>query len=518
MPKTTITLYFCATASLTLLFRQYWRDRWRRQAHRPPSPASFPIVGNALSIPSGPQQFAFMELGKQLNSDIIFLNVFGQQILVLNSMQAASELLDKRSAKYSDRDLGAMVTDPTLMDWSTNVLGARYGELWRHYRRLLNNWLNAREVVQFHSLQQHQVRLLLQRLLQGADYPNPFQQVRDEFFYTMACVMFQLAYGYHLQGHDDAWFQQARLTVHRLTEGPLITNFLVNAIPALVYVPDWFPGTGWKRTAKTWKNDKENALNEPYEWTKSQVAAGVAEPSILSALLQEHKLVSNLSPEERDRRLKQLGISIYAGGTDSSANLLVSFVAAMVQNPTSQAKAQEELDHVLGPLTLPTPSDKERLPYVNNLIQEVMRVYPVVPSGVPHVCFEDDTYRGYKIPKGTVVIPNTWAMSRDDTHYPDPEVFNPNRYLSPNVPLVPGFGWGRRKCPGTHLADDSAFVSIASMLSVYNFFKKKDVDGKEIEPKVECGSNALALELRPFDFQYEPRSEKHRQLILESVN
>ncbi|CAE6503274.1 unnamed protein product [Rhizoctonia solani] len=513
MPETTIILYLCVVASIMIIFRQCWRDKWRHQAHRPPSPTSFPIIGNALSIPSGPQQFAFMELGKQLNSDILFLNIFGKQILVLNSVQAASELLDKRSAKYSDRDLGAMITDPSLMDWSANVLGARYGDLWRYYRRLLNNWLNAREVVQFHSLQQHQVRLLLQRLLKGTSSPNPFRQVRDEIRYTMACTMFQLAYGYRLQGPQDPWFQQARLTIHRLTEGPLVTNFLVNALPALVYVPKWFPGAGWKRIAKTWKNDKEKALNEPYEWTKSQLAAGVAEPSILSALLQEHKLVSNLSLEERDRRLKELAIIIYAGGTDTSASLLVSFVAAMVKNPIAQAKAQEELDHVLGPLTLPTLSDKERLPYVRNLIQEVMRIYPVIPSGVPHVCFEDDIYRGYKIPKGTAV-----AMSRDNTHYPDPEVFNPDRFLSANVPLVPGFGWGRRKCPGTHLADDSAFLSIASMLSVYNFFKKRDVKGKEIEPNIECGSNALALELRPFAFEYEPRSDKHRQLILESAN
>ncbi|ELU36526.1 cytochrome P450 domain-containing protein [Rhizoctonia solani AG-1 IA] len=206
----------------------------------------------------------------------------------------------------------------------------------------------------------------------------------------------------------------------------------------------------------------------------------------------------------------------------------------MVQNPSAQLQAQKELDHVLGPVTLPTVTDKERLPYVRNLIQEVMRLYPVLPSGTkeirrtlvgvfiliykfilgfPHACFEDDTYRGCNVLKGTNV-----AMSRDEAYYPDPEVFDPNRYLDPEIPQVPGFGWGRRKCPGTYFADNSAFISIASLLSVFTFSKKLSADGHQIEPSIEQKSNSLVLEFEPFDFKFEPRSEKHRQLILEGIN
>ncbi|KAF8693049.1 cytochrome P450, partial [Rhizoctonia solani] len=509
------TLFYpLVVTSLALLAIQRWRSKGYQKSHGFPSPRSFPIVGNAFSIPSGPQHMAFMTLGKQLNTDVFLLKAFGQSTLVLNSPQAASELLDKRSAKYSDRNLGPMLSDPRLMDWSANAVTARYGDLWRHYRRMLNNWLNAREVVQFHNLQQHQTRLLLRRLLKLSEHSKPFYQVRDEFFYAMASTMFRLAYGYHLQGHNDLWFQRARLAVNHASKAPLMTNFIVNVAPILAYIPDWFPGAGWKRVAKEWRTNKQKALDEPYEWAKSQVATGVAEHSILSVLLQDHNLVSDLSIQERDKRLKELAFVIYAGGTDTSASLLVSFVAAMVQNPSAQLQAQKELDHVLGPVTLPTVADKERLPYVRNLIQEVMRLYPVLPSGVPHACFEDDTYRGCNILKGTNV-----AMSRDEAYYPDPEVFDPNRYLDPEIPQVPGFGWGRRKCPGTYFADNSAFISIASLLSVFTFSKKLSADGHQIEPSIEQKSNSLVLaypsEFEPFDFKFEPRSEKHRQLILE---
>jgi hypothetical protein len=52
-----------------------------------------------------------------------------------------------------------------------------------------------------------------------------------------------------------------------------VLDFLVNAFPALVYIPDWFPGTGWKRTAKAWKAIKQKALEGPYEWVKPQAVS-----------------------------------------------------------------------------------------------------------------------------------------------------------------------------------------------------------------------------------------------------
>jgi cytochrome P450 len=50
-------------------------------------------------------------------------------------------------------------------------------------------------------------------------------------------------------------------------------------------------------------------------------------------------------------------------------------------NPNIQAKAQEELDTVLGQAVLPSILDRERLPYIRNLIDEVLRLYPIFPLG-----------------------------------------------------------------------------------------------------------------------------------------
>ncbi|CAE6412421.1 unnamed protein product [Rhizoctonia solani] len=83
-----------------ILFRSLWYRFGRsRKLRHPPSPLSLPIVGNLFSMPPGTEHIAYMKLGQQLNSDIIYLKMLGQSIIVLNSAQAASDLFEKRSAK-----------------------------------------------------------------------------------------------------------------------------------------------------------------------------------------------------------------------------------------------------------------------------------------------------------------------------------------------------------------------------------------------------------------------------------
>ncbi|KAF8598882.1 cytochrome P450 [Ceratobasidium sp. AG-I] len=458
-------------------------------------------------MPSGQEHLAYLRLGKELNSDIIFLEMLGTNIVVLNSAEAASDLMDKRSALYSGRACPPVLKDPKLFGWQTNP-GLIYGGLWRHHRRMMNHWLNIRAVTQFNDIHERQTRILLGRLLDVSNKPRSFDHVKDEFSLAMAALMFQLTYGYPLDSKSDLFFAGLMETMHHKFEATMYTNFYVNLFPALVHVPDWFPGTGWKRTIRAWGKHKDRAISAPFEWTRDQVEAGVAEPSIIGALLQDHSLTSGLSVEERDNRLQELGMAIFTGGSDANTTVLVNFVAAMVKFPQVQAKAQQEIEELLGLNTLPSISDQARLPYVKNLILELYRWRPVSPTAVPHECLQDDVYRGYDILKGTIM-----AMTRDEKIYGDPEVFNPDRFLDPEVPHSPVFGWGRRKCPGIHFSDASLFVAVASLLSAYTFFKRHDESGEEIEPVLKDSPNSLVLELEPFEFDFKPRSEKLSQLL-----
>ncbi|EUC55074.1 cytochrome P450 family protein, partial [Rhizoctonia solani AG-3 Rhs1AP] len=140
-------------------------------------------------------------------------------------------------------------------------------------------------------------------------------------------------------------------------------------------------------------------------------------------------------------------------------------------------------------------ADRERLPYVNSLISEVMRWRPALPTALPHVCLEDDKYRGYDILKGTIVFGNVWSMSRDETVYPSPETFDPERFADSQLPQVPVFGWGRRRCPGASFGEASVFVAIASLLATFTF---SHTEGRNVDTKLENTTNALFLSIVPW--------------------
>jgi len=100
---------------------------------------------------------------------------------------------------------------------------------------------------------------------------------------------------------------------------------------------------------------------------------------------------------------------MYAAGTDTTVSSLMSFFVAALLHPEIQIRAQEEIDAVTGRERLPTFEDRQRLPFVDAICKEVLRWRPVVPLAIPHAATEDNVYRGFFIPKGALVIGNSWC-------------------------------------------------------------------------------------------------------------
>lgn len=82
----------------------------------------------------------------------------------------------------------------------------------------------------------------------------------------------------------------------------------------------------------------------------------------------------------------------------------------MVQYPEVQAKAQAELDAVIGTGRLPVFGDEENLPYLMAVVKECLRWQAISPIGVPHRLVADDEYKGYFLPAGSIVVANTWQV------------------------------------------------------------------------------------------------------------
>jgi len=176
---------------------------------------------------------------------------------------------------------------------------------------------------------------------------------------------------------------------------------------------------------------------------------------------------------------------------------------AMLAYPETQARAQAELDAVVGRSRPPTFADCSSLPYISAIVKEVLRWRPTGPMGLPHQVTEDDWYEGMFIPKGAICIPNVWHLNRDPEVYGENAThFDPARHLDANGDIAPGppdaketghvtYGFGRRLCVGRYVANDSLFISIAILLWACKIERKKDASGQllplDVDGQVENG-------------------------------
>ncbi len=323
--------------------------------------------------------------------------------------------------------------------------------------------------------------------------------------------MLKMLYGYALSPHTpDSLVRLINKVMAEFGEAVVVGAWLVDMIPWLRFLPDWVPGTGFKQTARQWNKDCDEVMNVPADFVTQQMAQNAARPSYVERLL-------SADPDDEDKKhIKQSAAALYAGGADSTAGGLSFFYLAMVAFPKVQVKAREEIDRVVGAGRLPGFQDRDSLPFVEAVVKETLRWQPLAPLGPPHMSDEEDEYRGYRIPKGAMLMPSIKWFSMDPEVYPDPELFRPERFLGPDEapsPYAYIFGFGRRICPGRLLADSSLFLTIAQSLAVFDISKAVDKQtGREVEPVLGTKPGLVA---HPFPFQCRivPRSEKHAKLI-----
>jgi cytochrome P450 len=176
------------------------------------------------------------------------------------------------------------------------------------------------------------------------------------------------------------------------------------------YAPDWLPGTGFKKTAQQMGARLNQTTEQPYQFVKQQMREKKHKTSFLS------QAIENIgSDADMERIHKWSASSMYLGGADTTVSSLMTFFLAMMLFPDVQKKAQEELDRVIGGGRLPTSADKGTLPYIDAIVKETHRWHPVAPMALPHSSTQDDVINGYRIPKGSLLLPNNWYTTPHPT-------------------------------------------------------------------------------------------------------
>ncbi|KAH9162720.1 cytochrome P450 [Lactarius sanguifluus] len=469
-----------------------------------PGPKGWPIIGNLLDVPTELEYQVFSRWQKKYG-DLIQMTVLGQPIVILNSPRLASEMFNKKSAIYSSRPHLTMASD--LVGWRNTLVLLKYTDTFKAYRRMFHAVVGTRASVErFRDTLEEESALMVRRLMNDPrNFDGPVRK-------AVGAIMLRISHGYKPKAEGDSLIRVADEATTHLNVLLSPGLFAVDLLPFLRYIPEWFPGGGFHKTAREWRHTLFDMTEMSYKFVLEQMAKGTAVPNMVTNLLDGRKV----SPEEEEQ-IKWAASSLYAGGADTPVLAMASFLLSMTVFPEVQRKCQAELDEVVGNDRLPTFDDRDSLPYLFATLKESVRWGSTTPLGAPHCIEQDDVQDGFFIPKGSTVIANIWHFMHDPEVYKDPMVFNPDRLIAqPGKPAEPdpfdvAFGYGRRACPGAQLAQSIMFIFASTVLSVFDV-NKVTINGVVQEPKCEFTSGVL-VRPKPFLCDIKPRSAKAEALI-----
>ncbi|XP_057981155.1 cytochrome P450 76T24-like [Malania oleifera] len=145
-------------------------------------------------------------------------------------------------------------------------------------------------------------------------------------------------------------------------------------------------------------------------------------------------------------------------------------MAELLHNPKKLAKARIELQETLDEDGQIQESDISKLPYLQAMVKETLRLHPPGPLLVPRKAMRDVEICGFKVPKNAQILVNVWAISRDPNSWSNPNSFYPERFLESKIDFkgrdfefLP-FGAGRRICPGLSLAHRMMHTILATFI------------------------------------------------------
>ncbi|KAF2014331.1 cytochrome P450 [Aaosphaeria arxii CBS 175.79] len=516
---------FCTSIGLVVALRKYRRRN--ALLPLPPGPRGIPILGNVNDMPKKDElEWQHWLKHKDNYGPISSVTVLGQTMIIINDASIAFELLRDRSNINSSRPHQTFSGD--IVGWNSSTALSQYNSYLKLHRKNITKVVGSNiSIAMFDRVQETEAAHFLLNVL--ANPEDLSAHIRRE----AGTVILKIIYGYSAEshGHDPfidlvgramnifvessvpgKWAIDLYHSVSFSSSYPVFpTNRILTWYNVVKYLPEGFPGTEYRKIGREMRAVVDQCVAQPYAFVKQQMRKKRAKTSFLSQANQDFG-----TDPEMDYAHKWAAVSMFGAGADTTVSSLMTFFLAMTLYPEVQRKAQEEIDRVIGQDRLPVAADKNSLPYIYALMLETHRWHSIVPMALPHASTTEDIYKGYRIPKGAVFLPNIWWFTHDPSVYPDPMSFNPDRFLKTDGhvpepdPRNYVFGFGRRICPGRYVADNALFITIAQSLAVF------DIKPDGALPKVAFESGAISHPV-PYRTSIKPRSELHRALIEKSL-
>lgn len=424
---------------------------------RPPGPRGLPTLGLTLAIRKdalGTLRRVAREYG-----DIVCMPVAFQDRIFLNHPAYVEEVLVIQQSKFYKSELTKRVTEGLL----GQGLLISEGDFWRRQRRLMQPSFHRSRVFEYAATMAETAERHIHAWRDGEQ-----RDLAGEMMALTLDVAVRTLFGTTL--HTEAQQVGRSMT--------FLMRYQLGRQRSLFRIPEAWPTPRNNRA----RRERDFLDSLVYRFIEERGAQGNSNHrndllSLLMSAMDEDG--AQMSPKQ----LRDESMTLFLAGHETTAQALAWTWYLLGENPAAEARLHKELRSVLNGRA-PEPGDLMKLPYLDALLREVLRLYP--PAYITaRTSIEPSQIAGYDFPAGSTMLMSQWVMHRDPRFYDEPDAFRPERWLEGLADRLPAgsyfpFGDGPRRCIGQGFAMLEAATVIAILAQRFQF---RVVPGHPVEPE-----------------------------------
>ncbi|KAI3962905.1 hypothetical protein MKW92_041091 [Papaver armeniacum] len=424
----------------------------------PAGPKKLPIIGNLHQLGGEAFHVCMANLAKVHGSVFTIWLGSWRPFIVINDVDKAWEVLVNKSSDYSARDMPD-ITKIISANWK-NISHCDSGPFWHNLRKGLQSVaLTPFNVASQYHLQERDMQNLIKSIQEKTSHQNgtlkPLDYVKEETVRLLS----RLIFGQDLVDEDFV------VGMHQALDEYIETISKASLADVFKFCENL---SSHKKTIRAVHAIKKriDSLIRPHIVSKPPTNTYLH--FLLSQDFSEDVIISAIH-------------EVYDLGVDATSLTTVWALTFLVREQKIQEKLYREIQNVTGGERPVKVEDVNKLPYLQAVMKETMRMKPIAPTAIPHKALKDTSLMGKKINKGTVVIVNLYAIHHNPDVFPEPYKFIPERFLKDvnsdgslgdikkMESSLLAFSAGMRMCAGMELGKLQSGFGVASFINEFKW-------------------------------------------------
>nr|XP_043639505.1 cytochrome P450 81Q32-like [Erigeron canadensis] len=428
----------------------------------PPRPfLSIPIIGH-LYLAKKPMHRTLAKISNKYGP-VVFLEFGSRQVLLVSSPSVTEECFTTNDLVFANRP--KLLAGKYLGYNYTTLTWSSYGPHWRNLKRIVTLEVLSNKCIQmFTDIRRDEIVALISSLSKRSQKGQWVVVDMKSWLFKVTLNMIMRM----ITGNKDE--PEARKFKEMVEESFALSG--ASNIVDFVPMVKWMGLNSMEKKMEKLNQMKDSSAQELVELHRRNRAGSSLEASttIIDVLLS----LQETEPKYyTDEIIKGLILVMISAGTDTTEGTLEWALSLLLNHPDSLKKMSNEIDNNVSSSRLMNDSDLSNLPYLNGVINETLRMCPAAALIPPHESKEECTVGGYRVPSGTILLVNLWAIQNDPKLWKEPTRFIPDRFVDvegqrDGFKFMP-FGSGRRGCPGEGLAMRMVGLTLGTLVQCFEW-------------------------------------------------